>query len=127
MCDASDAKACARCRVVHYCGAGHQKEDHKLHRALCSARGKSTADFLTQRAKWLYNSAKWPTNFDPADTQFHCDVCYATGGNGGHRLAERDGTDTAICDVCWFNYSSRPAAERHISSCNVAAAYLMGK
>ena len=53
VCGKSDAAVCARCRLVGYCGAEHQKKDWPTHKAVCRKGVFGVVPVLTWEQRML--------------------------------------------------------------------------
>ncbi len=53
MCGKSDAAVCARCRLVGYCGAEHQRKDWPTHKAVCRKGETRVVHVLTWEQRML--------------------------------------------------------------------------
>jgi TPR repeat protein len=53
VCGKSDAAVCARCRLVGYCGAEHQKKDWPTHKAVCRKGETRVVPVLTWEQRML--------------------------------------------------------------------------
>jgi TPR repeat protein len=57
VCGKSDAAVCARCRLVGYCGAEHQRKDWPTHKAVCRKGETRVVPVLTWEQRMLAEAA----------------------------------------------------------------------
>jgi len=57
VCGKSDAAVCARCRLVGYCGAEHQRKDWPRHKAVCRKGETRVVPVLTWEQRMLAEAA----------------------------------------------------------------------
>ena len=53
VCGKPDAAVCARCRLVGYCGADHQRKDWPAHKAVCRKGDFSVVPVLSREQRML--------------------------------------------------------------------------
>jgi hypothetical protein len=57
VCGSPNAAVCARCRLVGYCGAAHQRKDWPAHKAVCRAGEFSVVPVLSWEQRMLAEAA----------------------------------------------------------------------